>query len=299
VPAARTKARRKDRPVRLSPRELHAVRREGFLTRYAVLGPVAFALAELPETGTGGTSLEKPCQQEHWGIVLRGEVSLAAGRKVDVLRAGTAFYVHPGRPAHRFVGDGPSALAGFVPIPTDLDVSEEALRGQGFEIVRRPPSPVPVPTTIQLDGVMRATSTPGAVDVELAVMGPWICSRTIFGKSSGYATDWCDLPHWGVVLSGNVGIHWENDLELLSPGDVYYCPAGPPGHRLEAPDGAKTLDYTPIAHVGAIERQADWRRSAYPPLLRDLAGSPRRSGVSRAQGSPEIRPPSTAVNVPV
>ena len=266
-----------------------------------MIGPVAFALAELPETGSQGTSLEDACEQEHWGIVLKGEVSLAAGRRSESFQAGTAFYVRPGKPAHRFRGDGPSAIAGFVPVPPDLDVTEDSLRGQGFEIVRRPPAPPSLPSMIRLGGAKHYTSSPGDVAVELAVMGAWVCSRTIFGSSSGYASDWCDLPHWGVVLSGNVGIHWENDLELLSAGDVYYVPGGPPGHRLEAPDGATTLDYTPVADIGSVERQADWRRIAFRTVVREVAAASPRARIQRRSRHDcrAIRPSPRPVSVPV
>jgi hypothetical protein len=227
-------------------------------------------------------------------------VSLVAGRKAERFAEGTAFYVRPGKPAHRFLGEGASALAGFLPVPPDVDVSEDSLRGQGFEIVRRPPAPPSLPSTVRLGGAQHFTSSPGDVTVELAVMGAWVCSRTIFGRSSGYATDWCDLPHWGVVLSGNLGIHWEDDLELLSAGDVYYTPGGPPGHRLEAPDGARTLDYTPVADISRGERQADWRRIAFRTALGEVASAAPAARRQPAHAEHrEMDRPSPRVNVPV
>src|SRR5205823_9688288 len=109
---------------------------------------------------------------------------------------GTAFYVRPGKPAHRFSGDRTSVLAGFLPVPAKLDISDDSLRGQGFEIVTKPPSPPLMPSTVSLGSVQQSASSPGDVAVEPAVMGSWVCSQLVFGKSSGYATDWCDLPHW-------------------------------------------------------------------------------------------------------
>jgi quercetin dioxygenase-like cupin family protein len=255
--------------LRLSPRDLRAVRSQGLLTRFAILGPVAFVLAEISEHGTRSTVLEDPCQQEHWGIMLAGELSVAWDSRSEKLNPGTAFYVHPGKPGHHFEGAGASAVAGFAPVEPDLDVSEAGLRRRGLEPVGRPGLPPPaMPSSVQLAGPPRSSMPIGDVDVEMVPMGSWICSRTNFGRSSGYATDWCDLPHWGIVLSGSIGIQWENDLELLSAGDVYYCPAGPPGHRLEAPDGGVTLDYTPATDMQTVERQADWRRTAGATLLR-------------------------------
>jgi hypothetical protein len=254
--------------LRLSPRDLQAVRSQGLLTRYAILGPVAFVLAEISEHGTRGTVLEDACQQEHWGIMLTGELSVVWDSQSEKLLPGTAFYVHPGKPGHHLEGGGASAVAGFAPVEPDLDTSEAALRRRGLEPVRPPGAPPPaMPSSVQLAGVPSSSTPVGDVDVEMALMGPWVCSRTNFGRSGGYATDWCDLPHWGIVLSGSIGIQWENDLELLSAGDVYYCPAGPPGHRLEAPDGGTTFDYTPVRDMQTVERQADWRRTAGAAIL--------------------------------
>jgi hypothetical protein len=79
-----------------------------------------------------------------------------------------------------------------------------------------------------------------------------------FGAGSGYTTDWCDAPHWGLVTSGAIAIEWQNDIEVLAAGDVYHCPAGPPGHRLEAADPASVIDLTPIDSARRA-RVAPWR----------------------------------------
>ena len=62
--------------MRVSPRELKAVRAGGLVTRYAVLGDAVFVVADLPDGGTAGTSVEEPCRLEHWGLVLQGELTL-------------------------------------------------------------------------------------------------------------------------------------------------------------------------------------------------------------------------------
>jgi hypothetical protein len=58
-----------------------------------------------------------------------------------------------------------------------------------------------------------------------------------------------------------LAIEWEDDIEIVAAGDVYHCPAGPPGHRLEAADPASIIDLTPIAAFVGETRLAPWRRS--------------------------------------
>ena len=88
--------------MRVSPRELKAVRAGGLVTRYAVLGDAVFVVADMPDGGTAGTTVEEPCRLEHWCLVLQGELTLI-GRRSRTFGAGTAFYVAPG-PVHRFHG---------------------------------------------------------------------------------------------------------------------------------------------------------------------------------------------------
>jgi quercetin dioxygenase-like cupin family protein len=84
-------------------------------------------------------------------------------------------------------------------------------------------------------------------------------TRVRMGERSGYTSGWCDAPHWGLVTTGRLAIEWEDDVEILASGDVFYCPAGPPGHRIEAADPATFLDLTPIEALAGT-RIADWRR---------------------------------------
>jgi hypothetical protein len=87
-------------------------------------------------------------------------------------------------------------------------------------------------------------------------------TRSAFGSTSGYNTSWCDLPHWGVVVAGGAAIEYEDDVEVVSAGDFYYCPPGPPGHKLEVADGAVLVDFTPREAVDAGARVSDWRVAA-------------------------------------
>ena len=53
-------------------------------------------------------------------------------------------------------------------------------------------------------------------------MGNWVFMRTTYSPMSGYS-GWCDIPHWGLVLTGDLALNWESGVELLTAGDVYYC----------------------------------------------------------------------------
>jgi len=65
------------------------------------------------------------------------------------------------------------------------------------------------------------------------------------------------------VTTGQLVIEYEHDVEIVSAGDVYYCPAGAPAHRLEAADPATVVDITPIDAIVADGRLAEWRRAAF------------------------------------
>jgi len=81
-------------------------------------------------------------------------------------------------------------------------------------------------------------------------MGQWLFTRSTFGPISGYGDGWCDLPHWGQVIDGTLVLRWESgEIELLGAGDVFCCPRGAGGHRIEGADAATMVDYTPVAAV--------------------------------------------------
>jgi hypothetical protein len=234
--------------MRVSPRELKAVRAGGLVTRYAVLGEAVFVVADLPDAGTAGTAVEEPCRLEHWGLVMQGELTLL-GRRSRTFGPGTAFYVTPG-PVHRFRADSRVVVAGFAPVTEPIDDSPEALDARGIELLSRAGPLPPRPSTMRVVGSRSRTLASGQIETETAIMGDWLFRRSTFGAQSGYAEPWCDLPHWGLVLDGSVVTHWEDkELELWGPGDVFHCQGGPPGHRMEVADRAVVVDYTPIASL--------------------------------------------------
>lgn len=276
--------------MRVSPRELKAVRAGGLVTRYAILGEAVFVVADLPDAGTAGTSVEEPCRLEHWGLVLQGELTLL-GRRSRTFGAGTAFYVAPG-PVHRFRADAKVVVAGFAPVTEPIDDSPEAFDARGIEVLSRAGPPPPRPSSMRVVGSRSRTLASGQIETETAIMGDWLFRRSTFGSQSGYAEPWCDLPHWGLVLDGNVVNHWEDkELELWGPGDVFHCNGGPPGHRMESADRAVVVDYTPIEALDdpAIRRAARTSRTSARPAAKapGASAAPREASQPRAQAQAE------------
>ena len=51
--------------MHVAPVDLRSLRQGGLTLRFAMLGEMAYVFAELPATGSAGTSLETPCTQAH------------------------------------------------------------------------------------------------------------------------------------------------------------------------------------------------------------------------------------------
>jgi quercetin dioxygenase-like cupin family protein len=244
--------------VHVTPTELRVVNRGDLLLRFALLDRAAYVLAEVPSTGSAGSSLEEACAEGHWAIVLRGQLELEYDGDSRLLPAGTLFHVPEGPPEHRFRAAERTVFAGFVPIErigaaypdSQLDVAEPS----DPLVEGSPPASVTM-----MPGLGTVQAGLGRVEAEAALMGPWVACRATFGKTSGYGSSWCDLPHWGMVLTGGATIEWEHDVEILTAGDAYYCPAGPPGHHIEVADAATIVDFTPRDAYATTDRVAEWR----------------------------------------
>jgi quercetin dioxygenase-like cupin family protein len=244
--------------MHVGPADFRSIRRDGLTLRFAILGEVAYVLAEVPPSGSAGTALEAPCERPHWAFVLAGEVELDAGSERVTVPAGSTFYVPEGM-RHRIRAMGRTRLAGFERIDPRDDTSDSALKAQGFEVLAEAPGgspaivPVvePVSRTIELGDVVPTGSR----------MGSLLFCQVGFGPRSGYASPFCDLQHWGQVTTGNIAIEWENDIEVLTAGDVFYCPPGPPGHRFQAADPSATVDFTPLDAFTGDGRIAEWRHA--------------------------------------
>lgn len=248
--------------MRVAARELTTVRQGTVLARYAILGPIAFAQVELGPAGSRGTAVEEPCEQAHWGFVLRGRLTFDDGERSTEFAAGTAFYVPGGGPPHRFFATGATTTAGFTPVVEPIDESPEALAARGVELVVAPRPLRAPPPMLHVAGAASLNRTADGIEAESARMGPWTFMRTTYGALSGFVSGPCDLPHWGMVLAGEVVHSWQDGLELLTPGDIFYCPPGPPGHRFEVADSATIVDYTPTAALEGPGRRPAYRDAA-------------------------------------
>jgi quercetin dioxygenase-like cupin family protein len=242
--------------LHVAPQDLRVVRQGDLLVRFATLGSIAYVLAEVPRSGSLGTSLEEPCEQPHWGLVVDGDVTLATGSERIAIPAGRAFHVPPGGPAHTLEAAGPAMIAGFQPIEVATDVSDASLRERGFQPVARPVGATVAPV------LPSPEVKPGEIRVDEWRMSGFVLARVRMGERSGYTAGWCDAPHWGLVTAGRLAIEWEHDVEVLSRGDAFHCPPGPPGHRIEAADPATFIDLTPVSAFEGDGRLADWRRRA-------------------------------------
>jgi quercetin dioxygenase-like cupin family protein len=247
--------------VHVAPADLRAVRDGDAMVRFAVLGPVAVVDAEIPSRARVG-SADEPCRRSHLGMVVEGRFALerqGARRKVD---AGEAFHIAGGA-EHRHVLDDAVRILAFEPVH-DIDTSDSALRRLGL---------IPAPATRA--SALRLATKPvpprGRVEADVVLLGERLLTVSRFGPRSGYATDYCDVPHWGTVVSGSVTIEWEDDVEVLSAGDVFRCPPGPPGHRILAAEPATLIDLTPLSGVTAAARHIDWRRDGFAKALGERA----------------------------
>jgi quercetin dioxygenase-like cupin family protein len=251
--------------MHVTPSDLRMVRQDGIVIRFALLDTMAFVLAEIPASGSRGTPMDQPCVRPHWGFVIAGELEFERDGRSETLKPGSAFHVPPGEPAHRFVADGAARVASFELVDPAVDVSDTGLAAKGFEVLG--PEALGAATFVPAT----PTSVPEArqIDVRAWSMSSLILAQARFGPGSGYTAEWCDAPHWGLVTSGRIAIESEDDIEVLAAGDVYHCPAGPPGHRFEAADPASVIDLTPV-DLPRGTRVAQWRTR---PAGADPAGS--------------------------
>jgi quercetin dioxygenase-like cupin family protein len=255
--------------MHLAPADLRSVRQEGLSIRFGILGPIAYALVDVPPEGSANTALERPCTRPHWGFVLAGDVTLHQAGRAIPLPVGHAFHIAPGGPEHRFEASGVAVISAFEPVELDADATEAALVAHGFEIgTGDGAGPRTVPAT------SGGSIEPGSIDAESHTMSNLVLTRTRMGATSGYTTEWCDLEHWGIVTAGRVTIEWERDVEILGTGDIYYCPPGPPGHRITAADPATIVDLTPLAGLESAIRVADWRRRLFEASQQPAGAGP-------------------------
>jgi hypothetical protein len=240
-----------------APAAFRSVRNGGLTLRFAVLGPVAYALAEVQPAGSAGTILEDACERPHWGFVVDGNVSVAGAEREWPIPAGSAFYVPPDL-RHVFRASSAARIAGFETLDPARDVSDERLAADGYDILR---GGAGVEARALVPRVAAAEPAPerGEVRSQGTLMGDVVMCQTHFGSRSGFTSPFCDLEHWGLVTSGSLAVEWEDDVEVVAAGEVFYCPPGRPGHRLTAADPASVIDFTPAAAFERPGRVVPWR----------------------------------------
>ena len=243
--------------------------------RYAVLGEITYVDAVVPPDAAVGPEAGLPCERTHRGVVLEGGFALERPDRRQTIGARTAFHVLGGAPPHRHLVDRPTRVLAFEPSVKDL--SDAELRRLGLEPVARP-GPLALGWTDT-----RPSPATGRIEAEFAVLGSWILTVARLGPRGGFANDYCDAPHWGTVLAGNVTIEWEDDVELLAAGDVYRCQPGPPGHRMLAVGPATIVDVTPLSVLDQGGRLIPWRRHGFRRALTALEGQIRGDGLDLAQ----------------
>jgi mannose-6-phosphate isomerase-like protein (cupin superfamily) len=258
--------------MHIAPAEFRSVRTGGLVVHFAILRDIAYVLAELPY-GSAGTRVEDACEQQHWAFVADGAIEVAIGDRREPIPAGTAFHVGAGI-SHRIFATGPTRLAGFQPIEPGRDLSDEGLRAAGYQVLPAAldiTADQAVPTVAPPDGRIPPT---GRMVTSAQLMGDLLFTRAVLGRRSGYTSAWCDIPHWGLVADGALAIEWEDDIEVLTTGDVYYCPPGPPAHRFQTADGATIVDFTPVDAFGPGVRAARWRQELASSIRRRRNGDP-------------------------
>jgi hypothetical protein len=236
--------------------------------RFAVLGEITYVDAVVPPDAALAPEADLPCERTHRGVVLEGGFALERPHERHPIEARTAFHVLGGAPPHRHLVDRPTRVLAFEPSVEDLGDAE--LRRLGLEPVTRPDPFAPAWSDT------RPSPPTGRIEAEFAVMGSWVLTVARLGPRGGFANDYCDAPHWGTVLAGNVTIEWEDDVELLAAGDVYRCLPGPPGHRMLAVGPATMVDVTPLSALDGHGRLIPWRRHGFQRALaeaRDGAGA--------------------------
>lgn len=58
----------------------------------------------------------------------------------------------------------------------------------------------------------------------------------------GLPDDRCQVPHWGLVISGRLTFTYADRTDVIEAGDAYYAP---PGHTPAAEPGTETIEFSP------------------------------------------------------
>jgi hypothetical protein len=66
----------------------------------------------------------------------------------------------------------------------------------------------------------------------------------------GLPDDSCQCPHWGVMISGRMTLHYRDHDDTFEAGDVFYCP---PGHIPgETQPGTEFITFSPTKELREV-----------------------------------------------
>ena len=281
--------------MRVSPRELKAVRAGGLVSRYAMLGDAAFVVADLPDGGTAGTSVEEPCRLEHWGLVLQGDLTLL-GRRGRTFGPGTAFYVaaRPRAPVPRLVAGRRRRLrAGH---RADRRVARGAPGARDRDPVPRRDRRRPVPARCASSGAgaarsRSARSRPRRRSWATGCSGARPSARRAATRSRGATCRTgasCSTATWSSTGRARTS-------SCSAPATSTTAPAARPATAWRSPTAPSIVDYTPMSALDdARVRRAARTVRAYVSSATRRGGDERDADGADGVDDADVRAQQTA-----
>ena len=118
-------------PMHLAPADLRSVRQDGLAIRFGILGPIAYALAEVLDQGPPARPSSARAFGPTGASCSRATSRLHQGGQAIALPVGNAFHVRAGGPEHHFEASPGAVVSGFEAVRADVDASEAALIALG------------------------------------------------------------------------------------------------------------------------------------------------------------------------
>ena len=116
----------------------------------------------------------------------------------------------------------------IIPLPSARKQGrKETPASCGFRLAPGRVSPVTEPRSVDFSGADPVSHDPGVFDREVEIAGTrWALVE--YSPGSG-REDWCDVPHAGYVVSGQITYSFEDDREplTLSAGEGFALPPAP------------------------------------------------------------------------